>query len=265
MSLVLMPLPDTDFDPTEVAAPWSLLREAGHEVVFATGSGAAGRADPLVLNGVIFGQLGAEPDARALYTELERDPAFMRPLRWSDLDARSFDALYLAGGHAAGMRPFLESEVVQSVCATMWKARRPVAAICHGVLVLARTIDADTGKSVLYGRRTTCLPKYMERTAYFATAWKLGRYYRTYDAYVEEEVREALGPEGTFERGPITLFSRGTRDDDAPAFLVEDGHYVSGRWPGDAFAIGRRLARELAAAAGEAQREGSEARAHPSS
>lgn len=244
-----MPLPDTDFDPTEVAAPWSLLCEAGHEIVFATQSGAAGRTDPLVLNGVLFGQLGAAPDARALYAELERDPAFVRPLRWSEVDAHAFDALYLAGGHAAGMRPFLESKLVQSVSAALWKAKKPVAAICHGVLVLARTIDPDTGKSVLYGRRTTCLPKYMERTAYFATAWKLGRYYRTYDAYVEEEVRDALGPAGTFERGPITLFSRGTRDDDAPAFLVEDGLYFSGRWPGDAFALGRRLARELATVA----------------
>lgn len=92
-----------------------------------------------------------------------------------------------------------------------------------------RTIDSNTGRSVLYGRRTTCLPNYMERTAYFVTAWKLGHYYRTYDAYVEEEVRDALGPEGAFELGPITLFSRGRRDDDTPAFLVEDGPLLL--WP----------------------------------
>ena len=67
-----------------------------------------------------------------------------------------------------------------------------MAAICHGVLVLARAKDKATGKSVLHGRRTTCLPKYMERVAYYLTAWKLGRYYRTYDAYVEDEVRAAL-------------------------------------------------------------------------
>ena len=33
---VLLTLPDQDFDVTEVAAPWAVLREAGHEVVFAT-------------------------------------------------------------------------------------------------------------------------------------------------------------------------------------------------------------------------------------
>jgi putative intracellular protease/amidase len=36
---VLDPLPDRDFDVTEVAVPWRLLTDAGHEVVFATETG----------------------------------------------------------------------------------------------------------------------------------------------------------------------------------------------------------------------------------
>ncbi len=32
---VLLPLPDRDFDVTEVAVPWAILRDAGHQVVFA--------------------------------------------------------------------------------------------------------------------------------------------------------------------------------------------------------------------------------------
>jgi hypothetical protein len=32
----------------------------------------------------------------------------------------------------------------------------------------------------------------MERSAYLLTFWKLGRYYRTYPAYVEDEVKAAL-------------------------------------------------------------------------
>jgi putative intracellular protease/amidase len=78
----------------------------------------------------------------------------------------------------------------------------------------------------------------MERSAYFLTAWKLGRYYRTYDAYVEDEVRAACK---AFERGPIHLFSRGTDASDDAAFVVSDGNYVSARWPGDAYAIAKRL------------------------
>jgi hypothetical protein len=70
----------------------------------------------------------------------------------------------------------------------------------------------------------------MERSAYLATAWRRGRYYRTYPAYVEDEVRAALDdPDGQFERGPVTLSARGTATGDGPAFVVQDRNYVSAR------------------------------------
>ena len=110
------------------------------------------------------------------------------------------------------------------------------------MLVLARTVDPATGRSVIAGRTTTCLPKYIERTAYFATAWRLGRYYRTYPAYVEDEVVAALDKPDQFRRGPLT-FSRARRRDrrHRHAFAVSDGNYVSARWPGDAYLFGRRF------------------------
>ena len=55
---------------------------------------------------------------------------------------------------------------------------------------------------MLAHRRTTCLPKYMERGGYLLTAWKLGRYYRTYPLYVEDEVVANLDSPDQFERGP---------------------------------------------------------------
>jgi putative intracellular protease/amidase len=139
------------------------------------------------------------------------------------------------------MRQYLGSPVLREQVARFWALGRPVGAICHGVLVLARTRDAG-GRSVLAARRTTCLPKYMERTAYLATGWRLGRYYRTYPAYVQDEVRAALDePDTQFQRGPITLTSRGTAADDSAAFVVRDGNYLSARWPGDAYLFGRRF------------------------
>ncbi len=38
-----------------------------------------------------------------------------------------------------------------------------------------------------------------------------------------------------FALGPVTLSAKGTLYDDEEAFVVEDGQYVSGRWPGDAY------------------------------
>ena len=235
VATVLFPLPDHDFDVTEVAVPWKLLVDAGHTPIFATEAGAPPACDPLLISGVVFGLLGAREEPIAFYRELEQAAAFTAPRRWADCDAAAFDALFLAGGHAPGMRQYLGSDVVHRLTAAFFAAKKPVAAICHGVLVAAR---ADA----LRGHRTTCLPKYMERSAYLATFWRRGRYYRTYPAYVEDEVRGALAdPEADFDRGPRTLSKRGTRDDHSDAFVVEDGHYVSARWPGDAYLIADKL------------------------
>src|SRR3546814_13138878 len=61
-------------------------------------------------------------------------------------------------------------------------ADKPVAAICHGVLLAARSKRAD-GRSVLHGRKTTALSWRHERTAsafaHVGRFWDRN-YYRTY-------------------------------------------------------------------------------------
>ncbi len=242
---VWMPLPDRDFDVTETAVPWKVLTRAGHEVVFATESGATPVCDPRLLSGVIFGKLGAAPEAQAWYREMAESAAFQAPRRWSEVAGSGVDALVLAGGHAPGMKQYLGSEALQAQVAAFFASGKPVGAICHGVLVAARARGAD-GRSPLHGRKTTCLPKYMERSAFFLTAWKLGRYYRTYPAYVEDEVRAVLAGPEDFVRGPRTLTKRGSDGDDRAAFVVEDGNYVSARWPGDAYLFAKKLVDRLA-------------------
>lgn len=240
---VLVPLPDRDFDVTEVAVPWRLLTDAGCEVVFATETGATPQADPLLLDGVVFGRLGAVSEPKRFYAELTDAPRFRQPISYPDIVPGAFDGLLLPGGHAKGMRQYLSSTDLQSKVAAFWALNRPVGAICHGVLVLARSKDPETHRSVIADMRTTCLPKYMERAAFVTTAWRRGRYYRTYPAYVEDEVRAALEhPTSQFERGPRVLARRGTAADDSPTFVVQDGRYISARWPGDAYAFGRSFA-----------------------
>ena len=245
MARVLVPLPDRDFDPTESAVPWHLLTQAGHEVVFATERGAVAACDPLLIRGVIFGELGAKPDPKGFYAQMVAAKDLRMPVKWRSIDPAAYDALLLPGGHAQGMKQLLESEVLREKIAEFAASEKPMAAICHGVLALARAKDPKTGKSVLHGRRTTCLPKYMEKVAYYLTAWKHGRYYRTYDAYVEEEVVAALEDPAHFERGPITLMKHGSAKSDAGAFVVEDRNYVSARWPGDAFLFAKKLLARL--------------------
>jgi putative intracellular protease/amidase len=249
VAAIVVPLPDRDFDVTEVAVPWRLLTRAGHKITFVTEKGgAAPQADPLLLTGVIFGQLGAEPEAKAFYGELEQAPEFNNPLSWNATDFQKYDGLLLPGGHAPGMRQYLGSESLQKKIAGYFKSNKPVGAICHGVLVLARSRDPATGKSVLHERKTTSLTKPQERAAYFLTAWKLGKYYRTYPEYVEDEVKSQLrDPAAQYERGPVALTKRDKENDSSPAFLVEDKNYVSARWPGDAYTFAKRFAQKLGA------------------
>jgi putative intracellular protease/amidase len=199
--------------------------------------------------------LRANADARAALSALMADPGFNAPLRWDLVQANEFDGLLLPGGHRArGMRQYLESTVLQNLVATFFSTAKPVAAICHGVLLAARSIDPATGKSVLYGRRTTALTWALESTAArigrFARFWDRN-YYRTYvDApgqvpgymSVESEVTRALAAPGDFCNVAVadpkyarktSGTARDTANDVTPAFVVIDGHYISARWPGD--------------------------------
>ena len=282
MAKVLIPIPQRDFDPSEAAVSWSVLKRLNHSVIFATPDGKPGRADDLMLTGegldpwgflpgvrrlVAVGRLmRANADAQRAYAAMESDAAFKTPRRWRELRRGDFDALVLPGGHRArGMRAYLESEILQRLVAEFFTADLPVAAICHGVLVAARS-RTENGRSVLYGRRTTALTWSFERKAEMVGRivrfWD-PNYYRTYlDApgephgymSVQQEVTRALAkPQDFLDVPPDTPdykrktdgLTRDTFDDDRPAFVVRDGNYVSARWPGDAYTFAKTFAAVL--------------------
>ena len=83
----MIPLPNEDFEPTEVAAPWRVLRDGGVEVVFATPDGKTGACDPLALEGVVFKQIGATPADAVIYGEMQADAAFRNPIPYDAIEA----------------------------------------------------------------------------------------------------------------------------------------------------------------------------------
>jgi putative intracellular protease/amidase len=288
MARVLFLLPARDFDPSEVAVSWRVLANAGHVVAFATPDGKPAVADDMMLTGQGLDPWGAIPllrnfplmgllmranrAARNAYAGMVCDPNYRAPLRWDAVDASAFDGLLLPGGHRArGMRDYLESETLQRHVVSFFEAERPVAAICHGVLLAARSISKRTGRSVLYGYRTTALTWALERSA-----WKVARvtrfwdsdYYRTYleqDGQpfgfmsVQQEVTRALARAEDFMDVPSTDpdyrrktsgVQRDSLDDARPAFVVRDRNYVSARWPGDAHNFAKTFAGMLGEPAG---------------
>jgi protease I len=243
MATLLMPLPSRDFDPSETGVPWRVLSGLGHRVVFATPDGEPGEADGRMVTGNGLGLLApvlrADHNGRSAYDAMIASSEFRQPLRYESILDRSFDALLLPGGHAKGMQPYLESTLLHRVVAELFATGKPIGAICHGVVLAARS-TAATGRSVLHGRKTTALLRSQELLAWNLTRLYLGDYYRTYPITVEDEVTAALARPEDFERGPMAIIR------DTPnrpnGFAIIDGNYVSARWPGDAHRFARALA-----------------------
>jgi putative intracellular protease/amidase len=280
MARVLVLLPARDFDPSEAAVSWRVLVDAGHVVSFATPDGGSALADDMMLTGQGLDPWGAIPllrnlpliglpmranrDARKAYAGMITAPNYIAPQRWDAVDPVIYDALLLPGGHRArGMRQYLESDILQSIVVRFFEEEKPVAAICHGVLLAARSISKRTGRSVLWGYQTTALT-----WAFESSAWTVARitrfwdpdYYRTYPEEsgqpkgfmsVQQEVTRALARVEDFRDVPkadphyrrkTSGLARDSMDDETPAFVVRDRNYVSARWPGDVHTFAKTFA-----------------------
>ena len=243
MAKILMPLPSRDFDPTESAVPWRFLKQHGHEFVFATPDAKPAQADQRMIDGNGLGILRpffvADKNSRSAYAEMQQSAEFISPIAYDNIDIESYDAILLPGGHAQGMKPYLESKRLQKLIAEHFSAQKPIAAICHGVVLAARSVRND-GKSILHGFKTTALLHTQEMLAWQITRVWLGNYYRTYDQSVQAEVTATLAKPDDFLEGPMPL----TRDSEKnlkPGFVVRDRHYLSARWPGDAHRMAHTL------------------------
>ncbi|MCF6348762.1 MAG: type 1 glutamine amidotransferase domain-containing protein [Flavobacteriaceae bacterium] len=233
---ILIPLPNKDFDLTEVSVPWKLFKDKGYEVIFATENGQKGEVDPKLITGVIFGQLKAKPEAIKFFRKLEKDIAFLNPILYSEIEVSEYNLLHLPGGHAKGMRQYLESTILQQKVLEFYQAKKIIGSICHGCIVMTRTIDPNTKKSIIYNKNITGLIKRLEKLAYYITSWKLGDYYRTYPEYVEDEVSRNLNDKSQFKRGGLNPYK---------PFVCVDGNIVTARWPEDAYLYGETLIKKL--------------------
>ena len=186
---VLFPLPDRDFDTTEVAVP---------------GRGSTKRAT----RSCSQPKAGPGPDMRPA-------PAHRRPFRQARGHFRGEDALLsddtsspssapnsLVRDRTSGLRRARAGGRTCTRHASSTSAvprsgkRSPLTGRCRDRSGRSATACScwpargeRTGEASYPTCATTCLPRYMERGAYWLTAWKLGHYYRTYPSYVEDEVR----------------------------------------------------------------------------
>jgi len=246
----------------ETAIPWQVFMDSGFDVAFATEQGKMPACDEKMLSGWTGALLGANTTAKKAYHSLATScENFQHPLSFQDpsFSLDSYDLVFLPGGHEKRVRQIIDSPRAHELLAsyfpqTQKPSRKSLAAICHGVQVLA-TASLPDGRSVIHDATTTALPAFMEQGIFHATKLVLGDYYKTYGAgtdSVEEVVKKRLHNRSQFASSinpvkPYVLQSPSTcwhgslwhslsQPSDNSSFVVEDPkyNYLSARFPPDA-------------------------------
>jgi putative intracellular protease/amidase len=242
--------------PLEVAIPFKIFTEAGFDVHFATESGKSPRCDSKMLYGIVGALLGANREAKSAYHAMIASDSTVagsisKPHAWTSpaFSLVEYDLVFLPGGHDKGVRQIVDSSATHNLLADYFPKtrrsltpKRTLAAICHGVQVLAftpanTTTSTGKSKSIIHDAKTTALPAFMEESIFWLTRLFLGDYYKTYGSgskNVQRFVEDGLDDPKQFVNSP----SWNAR---AP-FIVEDEtyNYVTGRFPPDAWVLARR-------------------------
>lgn len=136
----------------ELAAPYIAVTGAGVHVTVASPAGGAVPIDP-----------DTEPDEKERETWAPALRALASSETLSSVQGRTFDGLFLPGGHGP-MVDLLDNAVLHALVARLDEAAKPIAAVCHGPAGLVRATRAD-GRPFLQGRRATGFTNTEERLA----------------------------------------------------------------------------------------------------
>lgn len=230
---VLIPLPKKDFDPSEVVIPWSILR-TGCQVVFATPDGVRSVPDNHTLTGDGLGLLSpvlkTGKRVKHALDEMMNTHYFHHPITYEEAYNTDFEGIILPGVHVDGAKDYLESETLQKLITKHMQKRKPIGAICQGLLILARSKDSNK-LSLIYDKKVTGLPKVFE---WLSHDFPKGLFADNVERLsLEDEVKSVLKNKDQFKAGPPPLL----KDSLSRLWIghvVKDENLVTARWAGDA-------------------------------
>lgn len=138
----------TGFWLEEFAAPYYVLKDAGHEITLASPKGGKPPLDPK----------SDEPDAQTEATErFKKDAQAQAQLastqKLADIDIESFDGVFYPGGHGP-LWDLAESSESKALIESVLEAGKPVALVCHAPAVL-KNVAAPNGDPIVKGRKVT--------------------------------------------------------------------------------------------------------------
>ncbi len=202
----------------EMAAPYLVFADVGHNVDIASIEGGAPAYDPNSLN--------ADPEKRpASVRRFMTDPSLMAKLSntpaLNAVDMKNYAAIFLAGGHGV-MWDFATSDALAHAVSHVYNQGGVVGAVCHGSagLINAKRVD---GKPLVEGLRVNGFTDAEERAVKLEGVVPF---------LLETQLRN-LG--GKFESGPN--FSD---------YAVRDGRLVTGQNPQSAYSVAKLFVEALA-------------------
>ncbi|MDR6850840.1 putative intracellular protease/amidase [Sphingomonas sp. BE123] len=138
----------TGFWLEEFAAPYYVLKDAGHDITLASPAGGQPPLDPK----------SDEPDAQTAATERfkqdsEAQAQLASTLKLAEVDVAGFDGVFYPGGHGP-LWDLAESATSRALIETALAAGKPVALVCHAPAVL-KSVTAPDGAPIVKGRKVT--------------------------------------------------------------------------------------------------------------
>lgn len=191
----------TGFWLEEFAAPYYLLKDAGHDITLASPRGGQPPLDPK------SDAPDAQTDAtRRFKSDSEAQALLAATEILSDIDPDDFDAVFYPGGHGP-LWDLAEDADSKALIEATLAAGRPVALVCHAPGVL-KNVTTPEGAPLVRGRRVTGFTNGEEQAVGLTEVVP----------FLLEEMLKAKG--ATYSKGP-----------DFASYVVTDGLLVTGQNP----------------------------------
>ncbi len=138
----------TGFWLEEFAAPYYVLKDAGHDVTLASPAGGQPPLDPK----------SDEPDSQTEATKrFKQDKDAQAQLATTEklggIDIAKFDGVFYPGGHGP-LWDLAESPVSKAIIEGTLASGKPVALVCHAPAVL-KSVTSPDGKPIVNNRKVT--------------------------------------------------------------------------------------------------------------
>lgn len=138
----------TGFWLEEFAAPYYVLKDAGHDITLASPDGGQPPLDPK----------SDEPDAQTVATKRfkgdeEAQAHLASTHKLADINVCKFDGVFYPGGHGP-LWDLAESAESKAIIEGALSANKPVALVCHAPAVL-KNVATREGDPIVKGRKVT--------------------------------------------------------------------------------------------------------------